>query len=174
MKKNKKTSLVFFVFAPLLALSQIVHSQNATPPATEAQKLALAKKLIEVSNVADLTQINAANAEKYLSRPAAGKDEKETALLKQATGNAKSEFLVKKDRIVRESLDQVAVELAKKFSAAELQYLISIETYPTFNSYRKFLESDPYINASGKPMAAAKDLLKTQKSKLEKAQQKTK
>ena len=134
--------------------------------ADQNKKEALAKKLIELSGTEKLIADNYKAAEDYLNRPAAGKTEKETAALRMAAANSKLELTTQKQKLLNESNQQLILELTKRFSEQELQYLIDINNYQTFKKYKSFLESDIYYGVSAKSIQAARDILANQKTKL--------
>lgn len=171
-----KNSYFWILVLSTILNEAVAQTQNSLPVAKTAslatisadqnKKEALAKKLIEVSGAGSTIQKNHEAAEQYITRPAVGKTDKETAALKTAALNSKVEYNAQKEKLLNEANKALVIELTKRFTAQEIQYLIDINNYQTFKKYHAFLESDTFYHISGRSIHAAREILSQQKAKL--------
>lgn len=143
------------------ALLQQPTSKNA--PESDAKKLAEAKELSNLLKINKLIQQGMTSVDYVLNAIPIEKDKNAAEKIKIIYATVRLKYNLKKDKISEEIQEQFIAELMKRFSTAEIKYLIEINKYPLFQRYAKFLESEDYYKILSRHMTAAQDILAEEK-----------
>lgn len=166
--------LLFVFFHSRLAKSETTSTPTAAsaPILTVDPKLELAKNLMKIIGFDKLILDNTAEAERAFEKWPVTKDEKTNALNKKIYSTTAITFKNKKSAIVQTATDGLQKEIAKRYTEAELKYLIQLTAHPLFQNFRNFLDSDSYFNYVNQPVFQARSDLKEATKQLSATQKK--
>jgi len=158
-------TIFLFVFIVIFSQGKLFGQQTASKPTEEAMlRLSLAKELMLILAVDKDIERNIDSVSAFLKRNIE-QEEKNPTLAKQKLISSQTQFNVIKNKLPLQIRDRFIQELASRYTATELKYLVEINKYPLYKNFKAFQESDQYYSIIGEPYIQARRILKNEKRK---------
>ncbi|MFZ3231325.1 MAG: hypothetical protein WA160_14040 [Pseudobdellovibrio sp.] len=159
---------IFFITFSLKAQTTSNAQTNMNTSASENSKInELSKELFIILQIESAVAQNSEDAEKLLVRARKQeKNEEINVLNKKALAVARQKFKLKKGSFLQKTNIKFSQEIMKRFSSAELKYLVELSKHSLFQKYKKFLQSDEYSQLVSQPIVEAYNLFDESKNAL--------
>lgn len=144
--------------------SQAETSKSLQKKTTEAEiKITLARELVKILEFEKLIEDNMTGASDFLKRKPNHKIALTDVENEKLLPKAQSDFSSQKIELKNTAMTLMAEEFNKKFTLAELKYLVEAAKYPVIKKLTALINSDEYQNAINLPFNKANELLKNSK-----------